>query len=245
MKKVSIIIPVHNSEMHLKQCINSVINQTYKNIEIIIINDASTDNSLNIIKEYNDDRIILIDLKENVGVSIARNKGIDKATGDYICFLDSDDFWYENKLELQIKFIEENNYAFIYSDYLFYKNDKSTKTTKVPTSITYNQALKNTTIFTSTVMLNMNILSKKDIYMPDIKLGQDSLCWWRILKIVNKAYGQNEVLSIYRVGNKSLSSNKFKSVSGTWNLYKLEKINIFKRIYYFTCCILNAIKRRL
>ena len=94
-------------------------------------------------------------------------------------------------------------------------------------------------------MLNMNILSKKDIYMPDVKLGQDSLCWWRILKIIDKAYGQNEVLSIYRVGNKSLSSNKFKSVSGTWNLYKLEKINIFKRIYYFTCYILNAIKRRL
>ena len=94
-------------------------------------------------------------------------------------------------------------------------------------------------------MLNMNILKKEDIYMPNIKRGQDMATWWKILKKGITAYGQNEVLSIYRVGNKSLSSNKFKAIKRTWNLYKVENIKYSKRIYYFICYILNAIKRRI
>ena len=242
MKKVSIIIPVYNSSEYLKECINSVINQTYKNLEIIIVNDKSTDNSLSIINSFSDKRIKVINLKENSGVSVARNKGVEVSTGDYICFIDSDDYWYLDKIKKQVEFIKDK--AFIYSDYEYLKNGKR-KRVKVPKSITYKDALKNTTIFTSTVMFNMKYLNKEDIYMPIIKLGQDSLTWWKVLKKVNIAYGMNDVLSVYRVGNKSLSSNKIKSVMGTWNILKMEKINIFKRIWYFICYIFNAIKRRL
>ena len=242
MKKVSIIIPVYNSSEYLKECINSVINQTYKNLEIIIVNDKSTDNSLSIINSFSDKRIKVINLKENSGVSVARNKGVEVSTGDYICFIDSDDYWYLDKIKKQVEFIKDK--AFIYSDYEYLKNGKR-KRVKVPKSITYKDALKNTTIFTSTVMFNMKYLNKEDIYMPIIKLGQDSLTWWKVLKKVNVAYGMNDILSVYRVGNKSLSSNKIKSVMGTWNILKMEKINIFKRIWYFICYIFNAIKRRL
>lgn len=244
MDKVSVVIPVYNSSKHLKECIDSVINQTYSNLEIILVDDKSTDNSLDIINSYKDKRIKVVKLSKNNGVANARNRGVDKATGKYICYLDSDDYWMLDKIEKQIKFIKDNNYIFIYSDYAFFKNGKK-HNTHVPKSITYKEALKNTTIFTSTVMFNMNYLTKEDIYMPNIKRGQDTACWWQVLKKGITAYGLNEVLSIYRVEGKSLSSNKFVSLKRTWNLYKRENINIFKRIYYFLCYVFNAIKRRI
>ena len=242
MKKVSIIIPVYNSSKHIEECINSVINQTYKNLEIIIVNDKSIDNSLSIINSFKDKRIKIINLKENSGVSTSRNKGVEVSTGELICFLDSDDYWNKEKIEKQVKFIK--NKAFIYSDYEYLKKGKR-KRVKVPKTITYKQALKNTTIFTSTVMFNMKYLNKEDIYMPNIKRGQDSSTWWKVLKKVNIAYGMNEVLSIYRIEGKSLSSNKIRALKRTWNILKLEDINFFKRIYYFICYIINAIKRRI
>ena len=241
MKKVSVIIPVYNSSKYIKECIESVINQTYKNLEIIVIDDRSTDNSVEIIKSIKDKRIKLIEQEKNMGVAIARNKGIKASNGDYICFLDSDDYWYKNKIEKQIKFIK--NKAFIYSKYLYLRNDK-THVANVPKSLTYEQLLKNTAIFTSTVMLNMKYLKKQDIYMPNIA-GEDYGAWFNILKSIDKAYGMQEVLSIYRVGNKSLSSNKIKAMKRTWILYKLEKLSFRKRIYCFICYGFNAIKRRI
>jgi len=242
MKKVSVIIPVYNSEKYILECINSVINQTYKNLEIIIIDDKSTDNSVNIIKSIKDKRIKLIELEKNSGAAIARNKGIQASTGHYICFLDSDDYWKLKKIEKQVKFIKDK--TFIYSEYLYLRNDK-THIAHVPKSLTYEQLLKNSAIFTSTVMLNMKYLNKEDIYMPNMRMGQDYGAWYKILKKVNIAYGIQDPLSIYRVGNKSLSSNKFKAIKRTWNLYKNENLPLLKRINCFTCYAYNAVRRRI
>ena len=244
MEKVSVIIPVYNSKKYIKDCINSVINQTYKNLEILVINDKSTDSSLKIINKIKDKRIKVINLKRNSGVAVARNEGIKAATGDYICFIDSDDYWTLTKIEKQVKFMKENDYTFIYGDYEFLKNGKR-KRVNVPSSITYKKALKNTTIFTSTVMFNMHHLTKEDVYMPLIKRGQDTACWWQVLKKGITAYAINEVLSIYRVDGKSLSSNKIKALKRTWYIYKRENLKFHKRIYYFMCYIYNAIKRRI
>ena len=241
---VSVIIPVYNSSKYLKECLDSVLNQTYKNLEIIIIDDKSTDNSVDIINSYKDKRIKLIKLKKNSGVSVCRNKGIEKASGDYITFIDSDDYWELDKIKKQVKFIEKNDYTFIYSNYAFLKNGRR-HVTHVPRSITYKEALKNTTIFTSTVMFNMKHLKKNDIYMPLIKRGQDTATWWKVLKLGITAYGMEDVLSIYRVGNSSLSSNKFKALKRTWNLYKLEDLSLLKKIHCFNCYVINAIKRRI
>ena len=106
MNKVSIIIPIYNGEKYLERCINSLLNQSYKNNEYIFINDGSTDNTLNILKKYakKDERIVIID-KKNTGVSDSRNKGIEKATGDYICFCDSDDMYEENYIETMLNLI--------------------------------------------------------------------------------------------------------------------------------------------
>ena len=244
MKKVSIIIPMHNSSKYIEECVNSVLQQTYNNIEIIVVDDASEDNCLELLKKYNDNRIKIIELKKNIGAAEARNCGIDAATGDYICFLDSDDFWVLNKLEKQVRFIENNNYTFIYSAYEYLNMNKKHKV-HVPKMINYNQALKNTTIFTSTVMLNMNCLTKQDIYMPNIKRGQDTATWWKILKKGITAYGIDEVLAVYRVGEKSLSSNKIIALKRTWALYNRENIGFFRKIYSFNCYMFNAIKRRI
>ena len=242
MKKVSVIIPVHNSEKYVLECINSVINQTYKNLEIIIVDDESTDNSLNIIKSIKDKRIKLIELEKNSGAAIARNKGIEASTGDYICFLDSDDYWKLKKIEKQVKYIKDK--AFIYSEYLYLRKN-NTHIAHVPKSLTYKGLLKNSAIFTSTVMLNMKYLNKEDIYMPNMRIGQDYGAWYKILKKVGIAYGMQEVLSIYRVGNKSLSHNKLKAMKRTWNLYKQENLPLLKRIQCFICYAYNAIKRRI
>ncbi len=243
--KVSVIIPMYNSEKYIEKCINSVIEQTYNNIEILIINDCSTDSSLNIVKNIKDERIKVITFTENKGVSIARNEGINLATGDYICFIDSDDFWVKEKIEKQLEFIEKNNYEFIYSNYSFFRNEKILKTTHVPLKLTYEQAIKNTTIFISTVMLDMKKLKKEDLYMPNLKIGQDTSVWWKILKKGVTAYGMDEVLTYYRVSNKSLSSNKIKAVLGAWKIYLREDMNFFKRLYCFMCYIKNAIDRRI
>ena len=245
MEKVSIVIPMHNSSNYIKQCIESVINQTYKNIEIIIVDDKSTDNGIEIIKKYNDERIRVIELKKNVGPAIARNIGIRKSTGEYICFLDSDDYWYIDKIEKQMNFINLKKCEFIFSGYVFFKNNEQKSIVHVPEKINYEEALKNTTIFTSTVMFNMNILKKKDIYMPNIKKGQDTATWWKVLKKGITAYGLDEVLSIYRVGNKSVSSNKIKALKRTWKLYEREKISFFKKVYCFSWYVIHAIKRRM
>lgn len=242
MKKVSVIIPMHNSSKYILECVDSVINQTYKNLEIILIDDKSTDDTLKKVLSVNDKRIKLIKFKKNEGAAKARNKGIEEATGDYICFLDSDDYWVKEKIEKQVDFIKDK--AFIYSKYLYLRNGK-THVANVPKSLTYNQLLRNSAIFTSTVMLNMKYLNKKDIYMPDIKMGQDYGCWYKVLKKVNIAYGMDEVFSVYRVGNKSLSSNKFKAMKRTWNLYKMENLPFYKRVICFICYAFNAVKRRL
>lgn len=244
MKKISVIIPIHNSSKHIKECLESVINQTYKNIEIIVVDDASKDNSLEVVKNIKDNRIKIIELKENVGAGKSRNKGIEEATGDYICFLDSDDYWLLDKIDRQIKFIEENNYIFIYGGYDYLKNGRRKKA-KVPKSMNYNQLLKNHAIFTSTVMLNMSYLKKEEIYMPDIKRGQDYGAWWNILKKGITAYAITDTIAIYRVGEKSLSSNKFKAIERTWKLFKRENLSYIKRVYYFINYAINAMKRRL
>lgn len=244
---VSIIIPVYNAEKFLPYTINSALNQTYKNFEIILINDCSNDNSINIIKKYKDKRIKLLNNTKNLKVAKTRNNGIKTAKGRYICFLDADDIWYKNKLEKQIKFMKKTKCEFSFTSYEFANEDgkPNGKKVLVPKKINYSEALKNTTIFTSTVMFDMKKLEKKDIYMPNIK-SEDTATWWNILKKIDYGYGLNEVLTLYRRSNGTLSSNKFEAIKRIWYLYrKHEKLNIIKSSYNFVNYAINALKRRI
>ncbi len=249
-KLVSIIIPVYNASRFLEETINSIQEQTYSNWEAIFIDDCSSDNSYDIIKQYqkNDKRIKVIKNKINNGVAISRNNGIDYAKGEYLCFLDADDKWHPEKLEKQINFMQELNCEFSFTGYQF-ANEKCNpngKIVSVPNKINYKQALKNTTIWTSTVMFNMGKLTKDDIYMPNIKRGQDTATWWKVLKKIEYAYGLNEVLSYYRRTNNSLSANKLTALKRTWNLYRnVEHLNILSSFYNFCWYCFNAVRRRV
>ena len=249
-KLVSIIIPVYNASRFLEETINWIQEQTYSNWEAIFIDDCSSDNSYNLIKKYQkeDKRIKLIKNKTNSGAAVSRNNGIDHAEGDYLCFLDADDKWHPEKLEKQINFMQELNCEFSFTGYQF-ANEKCNpngKIVSVPDKINYKQALKNTTIWTSTVMFDMNKLSKEDIRMPNIKRGQDTATWWKVLKKIQYAYGLNEVLSYYRRTNDSLSANKLTALKRTWNLYRnVEHLNIKSSLYNFCWYCFNAVRRRV
>ena len=246
---VSIIIPVYNAEKFIDETISSVIEQTYTNWELLLVNDCSTDNSEKIIQKYlKDDRIKLINNKTNSRTAISRNNGIKAAKGKYICFLDADDKWDSKKLEKQINFIKQKKCEFSFTGYEFADKDciPNGKKVHVPEKISYKQALKNTTIWTSTVMFDMTKLSKEDIYMPIVDRGQDTACWWKVLKKVDYAYGLNEILSFYRRTNNSLSSNKITALKRTWNLYRnVEHLNIFKSAYCFCFYAFRAVLRRV
>lgn len=247
---VSIIVPVFNAEKFVEGTIKSVLNQTYDNWELILVNDCSTDNSENIIKTYakNDKRIKLLNNNINSKAAISRNNGIKKASGRYICFIDADDLWDKQKLEKQIKFMETKKCAFSFTGYEFAdeKGIPNGKKVFVPNKIKYKQALRNTTIWTSTVMFDITLISKDDIYMPNVERGQDTATWWKVLKKIDFAYGLNEILSFYRRSNGTLSSNKFVALKRTWNLYrKVEKLGFFYSVYNFMFYCINAIKRRI
>ena len=247
---VSIVLPVYNCEKFLEETIKTIQSQTYTNWEALFVNDCSKDKSAEIIKEAStkDSRIKLINLKENSGAAIARNTGMEEAKGRYIAFLDSDDLWDKEKLEKQLKFIKEGNYAFTFTSYEFVTEDgtKTGKIVRVPNKINYKQALKNTTIFTSTVIFDAKTLGKELIKMPNVKRGQDSATWWKVLKQIDYAYGIDEVLSFYRRTNESLSANKIKAFKRTWNLYRnVENLNVFYSFYNFSWYVFNAIKRRI
>lgn len=245
---VSIIVPVYNAEEFINDTIKTVQDQTYKNWELIMIDDCSTDRSTEQILKYKSDKIKLIKLKKNSGAAICRNTGIKEAKGRYIAFLDADDLWKKEKLEVQLEFMKEKKCAFSFTGYEFADKDGvgNGKIVKVPEKINYKQALKNTTIWTSTVMFNMNKLKKEDIYMPDVKRGQDTATWWKVLKTGVEAYGLNKNLSIYRRSTGTLSSNKFKALKRTWDLYRnVERLNIFYSLYNFLWYCFNAARRRI
>ena len=246
---ISIIMPVFNCAKYLEETITSVKKQTYTNWELIIIDDASTDNSLEEIKKNivgYEKKIKTIHLPENKGAANARNIGLTHATGNYIAFLDADDIWIENKLEEQIKYMQKNDYGFTYTSYTYLKNSSKKCVRKIPPKLRYKDALKNTVILTSTVMIDIRIIDKKLLKMPDIKRGQDMATWWQILKQGNTAYGLDKRLTIYRRRKDSLSFRKNIALKRTWNLYRhVEKFSLLKALYYYTCYMYNAIKRRI
>lgn len=242
---VSIITPVYNSQDYLEETILSVLNQTYSNWELLLIDDCSIDNSYEIIKKYleKDERIKYLKNDKNSGPAITRNKGIEKAKGEYIAFLDSDDLWYENKLERQISFMQTNNIVISHGDYeMIDENGKYLKSVNTKIELDYFNLLKENQIKTSFLILNHSKI--KDIYFPNIS-HEDFACFLDILKKYKvKSVKLKEKVGKYRVLTKSLSGNKLKSAMWTWNIYrKYEKLNLFQSMYYFINYVSRGIKK--
>lgn len=242
---VSIIIPNYNKEKYIEKCIKNVFNQTYDNFELIIIDDASTDKSLEIIEKFKTNKIKLIKLKQNKGIANARNIGINLSTGRMICFLDSDDYWDENKLKIQVEYMIRNNVGFSFTEYYFVRNNNIVGMAHTPHTLKYKQALKNTIIWTSTVMIDTAIIKKEQIKMPNVP-RQDTACWFTILKKGYVAYSIDKPLSYYVRYNDSISANKLYAVKKTYDLYhKFLKFGSIKSCYYFSWYLFNTVKKRL
>ncbi len=244
-KLVSIITPCFNAEDFISDTILSVQNQTYANWELLITDDGSTDYSIKIIREFikNDDRIKLFEIS-NSGAAVARNNSIKNAEGNFIAFVDSDDLWLPKKLELQLKFMIDNNYNFTYTSYkrIDEKGFDLNITMSCEKQLTYQRMLYSNKIGCLTVIYNKDNLGK--IFMPLIKKRQDYALWLKILKIENRAFGLNLELAKYRIRKSSMSKNKFEMLKWNWMLYKkIEKFSYIKALYYLLSNIIIKIKK--
>ena len=248
---ISIIVPVYNAEKFIGQTIDCVRRQTYTNWELLLIEDSSTDNTLNVmtklVEDLGDDRIRIARQDGDGGAAGARNKGLELSQGRFITYLDADDYWIPEKLEKEVRFLLDKQAGFVFTGYEFAdENCKGTgKVVKVPETLNLKQALGNTTIFTSTVMLDTQKIDKKLMVMPYIK-SEDTATWWQILKTGELAYGLDENLVLYRRAGKSLSSNKIEALRRIWNLYrKAADLSIPQSCYYFVLWAFRAVKRRV
>ncbi|MBQ7499655.1 MAG: glycosyltransferase family 2 protein [Clostridia bacterium] len=223
-------MPSYNCGDFIAESIRSVLGQTYENVELIVSDDHSTDNTQEVVGSFDDERLIYIRSEKNMGASYARNAALEKAHGAFYAFLDSDDVWHPDKLEKQIAFMEKTGADFSCTAYR--KIDESGN----PLGITitpYEKADYNRELYAGNPVGNSTAMYSAekfgDVRIPIIRSRNDFALWLSILKRTDYVYGCPEVLVDYRVRSGSVSSNKFKLIRSHWYLYrKIEKLNVFK-----------------
>ena len=232
---VSIITPTFNSEKYIQQTIQSVQNQTYQNWEMIIVDDCSSDNTIQIVEDIQntEPRIILIKSDKNSGPAVSRNKGIEKAQGKYLTFLDADDIWFEDFIQNSIDTIQKTGIHFVFSSYKrsneqlnFIYSDFI-----VPEKVTYTDILKTNSISCLTAFIDIETLGRK--FMPEVYKRQDMGLWLKYLKEIPFAYGIKEPKAIYRIRENSLSRKKSDLIKYQWQFYRnVEKLSVINSTYY-------------
>jgi len=209
MPSISVIIPTYNREQYLPRAIDSVLSQTYTGLELIIVDDASTDGTEELVKSYNDQRVKYIKLNKNSGVSTARNTGIKKALYDWVAFLDSDDEWFPHKLKTQINFLKNNkNIKLIHSNEIWHKDDSVVKQLKKHQKFgghIFDKCLPLCSISPSTVLIHKDIFNGVGLFNEDFVVCEDYDLWLRITykhdvglikePLINKYGGHSDQLS--------------------------------------------------
>ncbi|ABA89037.1 glycosyltransferase [Syntrophotalea carbinolica DSM 2380] len=248
MDKVSIITPCHNSAPFVLETIKSISEQTFTNWEHILVDDASTDDTWQIIQKYcsSEPRAKCFRLTKNSGAALARNMAIEAAQGRYIAFIDSDDLWMPEKLEKQIEFMRYKNAYLSFSSYekINEYGVRSGRMVDVPNEVNYNEILKGCVIGCLTAMYDSKYLGK--VYMPDIRRGQDYGLWLRILRRGHIAYGLNCPLALYRERSGSISSSKFKKAYSQWRIYRnIEKLSLICSLKNFFFYSYKGFKKKI
>lgn len=242
---VSIIMPAYNCESFIEESINSVILQTYSNWELLILDDFSMDDTLKIAKKIsrNNKRIRVISNQKNIGVSLTRNKGVKLSKGSYIAFLDSDDVWETNKLELQMDLILKLGAEFTFTGSSFIdKNGTFYKGIfNVPENINYKRLRFHNVISCSSVVLKKDFF--KNMQMQYDEVNEDYLFWLRLLKTGVTAYAIDKPLLRYRILDNSRSRNKIKQIYKTYKVFRILKINFFSSLYFTLSHLLGSIKK--
>ena len=245
-KLVSIITPTYNCANFISRTIDSVLSQTYQDWEMIIVDDRSRDNTKEIVENYmkKDPRIQYYLLKENSGAAIARTTAMRLAQGSYMAFLDSDDIWMPDKLERQIKWMEENNYAFSCTSYVqIDENDNFLgKTIKSIKKTDYNRLLLDCPVGNSSVMYDVESMGKFEV--PNIRKRNDDALWLTMLKKEKYIWGMPDILMKYRIRQNSISSNKLSVIKYHWILYRdIEHLNIARSVFHICYwCLIKVLK---
>ena len=219
---VSVVMPVYNAERFLRQAVESVLNQSYQNIELIMVDDCSKDNSCQIMLEYagKDRRVCAIRGEKNQGVARVRNRGIQLAKGEYIALLDSDDVWEKNKIERQIALLQEKNADIAYCSLDFIdENDKKIKKPFIVSLETNYKSMAVRCVFTCSTILAQAELLKQHPFRPEY-YHEDFVLWMELMKLPVKAVGDQAVLMHNRQVSGSRSNNKLHAAKHRWKIYR-------------------------
>lgn len=243
---VSVIMPTYNSEKFIEKTVASALNQTYRKLEVIIVDDCSKDNTRTVVERLsdNDSRVRCVFQNENQGAAVARNVGIKNARGKYIAFLDSDDTWLPDKIEKQINVLR-NGHPFVFCAYDFVDGDGNHigNKSKIKTEVSYRDELTKTYISTPTVIYDREFFADPD--MPLRRTGQDYAFWLVLLSKAN-AYGIDEALVHVTRREGSLSKNKFQSLVDVYEVQtKFEKFGSLRACWNTVQYFFYAMNKKL
>ena len=240
---ISVITPTYNCAAFIGQTIETVQAQTYANWEMIIVDDCSTDDTRQVVARYacEDPRIRYTCLALNAGAAAACTEAMRLAEGEYMAFCDSDDLWYPEKLEKQLRFMQQNGYAFTCTMYEQIDEDGALtgRQIKVVKKTDYNRLLLDCPVGNSTVMYSVRAMGKFQV--PNIRKRNDDALWLTMLKKEKYIYGLPEVLMRYRIRHNSISSNKWSLVRYHWQLYRdIEHLSVLRSAFHV--CVWGLIK---
>jgi teichuronic acid biosynthesis glycosyltransferase TuaG len=240
-------MPYYDKKDYFIESINSVLNQTHTNLEIIIIYDDENKNDLEHIKNCikNDTRVKIICNDNNKGVAYSRNKAISIAQGKYIAFLDCDDYWKINKIEIQLKLMTTHGYDFSHTTYhVINQNGKVVGTIKARKILEYEKLLQSCDVGLSSVILKRELLN--DIKFPELKTKEDFVLWLSLAKKSVILFGIDEPLMFWRQTPNSLSSSILQKLKDAFKVYYLyEKKNIFYSIFYVIRLSIHALIKKI
>lgn len=243
---VTVVMPAHNSAEFIGDAIDSVLRQDETRWELIVVDDCSADNTVEIVRQYSDDdsRIQGFVLPTNVGPAGARNFAIIRARGRYIAFLDSDDMWRSDKLTRQLDLFESSGAVIVYSGYekINEEGEREGRVVEVPETIDYRQLLGDTVIATCTAVYDSGKAGR--VLMPDIRKRQDFGLWLSILRNGGSARADQEPLAYLRKRRGSVSSNKVVAAWYVWRVYRdLEKLTVGQSSAVFMRYAWNALSK--
>ena len=246
MIEISVIIPYFKKKNYIKKTINSIVSQSFKNFEIILIYDDSDLSDLEYIKKIlkkNKKSKILVN-KKNLGVGKSRNLGIKKSRGKYCAFIDADDLWLKNKLKYQLKFMKDNKLNFTFTPYIKKFKTRKKKIKQINNKLNYEDVLSNCSIGLSTVIIKKSSI-KGNLFIENLKTHEDYGAWLKILKKSEKyAYCFNKPLTIWNDVSGSLSKNSYQKICDLLFVIDKQKIGLIKTITTFYKIILNSLKRK-